>query len=554
MNFTPQLMRRSGAAFTAAVGMVNILSALYPAIPGRMTVLRELLPLHLIRSAQTGTLLTGFCLIILADGLRKRRRVALHVAITLLLVSSVLNVTKGLDFEESVLGLAAALILFRVRKSFDVSSALAAPRPLARRMSAFALLYFLYILLGFFVLRRGISPAPTPGGALAEPFRLLLDAPFYHYVSGQARWFERSLAFVASALAVYGLWAVLQPLLPRKTASTSDLERARALLRKYGSDSLSYFSLQHGRSYFFEESGEAFLSYRLWRNVAIVGGDIVGNPECAPRLIASFLDFADACGMEPCFLGIAGAHVGAYHDLGLRTIKIGEEAIIDLDTFDESALKRKVRRAARHCRDLGIRIETYSRAEIPDGILQQMDEINREWLIARGGKERGFSMTLGRLPEATDADCSVAVALEGAFVWGYLCLVPIYGRGGWSLDAMRRRSDAPNGLMEHLILSAAAHFQALGAPQISLNFATLANGQNDIESRALEGTRRFLYEHLSSFYQLQSLQQFNSKFQPRWQSRYLAYRDVLKIPKLAVAIAQSEDPIRLPSLPGLLKR
>ena len=75
--------------------------------------------------------------------------------------------------------------------------------------------------------------------------------------------------------------------------------------------------------------------------------------------------------------------------------------------------------------------------------------------------------------------------------------------------------------------------------RLSLNFATLSNAANDIDSKDIDETRRFLFDHLSSFYQLKSLYQFNEKFAPEWCSRYLAYRDVLKIPKLALAIAQS---------------
>jgi phosphatidylglycerol lysyltransferase len=108
--------------------------------------------------------------------------------------------------------------------------------------------------------------------------------------------------------------------------------------------------------------------------------------------------------------------------------------------------------------------------------------------------------------------------------------------------------------MEFLIIRAAEAYRDRGYRTLSLNFATLSNESGDIDSRALEGTRRFLFEHLSSFYQLKSLYQFNSKFAPRWESRYLAYRDVLKIPKLAVAIAQSEDPIRIPFLSALFRR
>jgi lysylphosphatidylglycerol synthetase-like protein (DUF2156 family) len=86
-----------------------------------------------------------------------------------------------------------------------------------------------------------------------------------------------------------------------------------------------------------------------------------------------------------------------------------------------------------------------------------------------------------------------------------------------------------------------------------LNFATLSNTQEDIDSRALDGARQFLWKHLSSVYQLKSLYQFNEKFQPCWRSRYLAYGDVLKIPKLAVAIAQTEAPLQI-QVPVVLKR
>jgi lysyl-tRNA synthetase class 2 len=83
-----------------------------------------------------------------------------------------------------------------------------------------------------------------------------------------------------------------------------------------------------------------------------------------------------------------------------------------------------------------------------------------------------------------------------------------------------------------------------GCESLSLNFATLADTHGELESRALAGTRRFLWDNLSSVYQLKSLYQFNAKFNPIWRSRYLAYSEVLKIPKVAVAVTQCEAPIQ----------
>ena len=98
---SPQLVRRAGALLTALVGLMNVLSALSPALPERVHVLRDLVPMHVIRVSQTATVVAGFFLILLADGLRKRRRRALWVVVGLLLASCVLHMAKGIDFEEA---------------------------------------------------------------------------------------------------------------------------------------------------------------------------------------------------------------------------------------------------------------------------------------------------------------------------------------------------------------------------------------------------------------------------------------------------------------------
>lgn len=551
MRLNPVAIRRFAALFTAATGAMNVVSALYPAIPARMELLRDLLPLHVIRASQTLTVLAGFLLIILADGLWKRRRRALHITVGLLLVVAFLNLTKGLDYEEAIVGLLLALGLISGHTAFDLSSRPAAPGRVLRKVGTFLLLYYGYVLSGFFILRGVVWPAPTLLDASLEPVRLFAANPLYSYLTPQAQWFERSMVLVGAVGVLYSLVQLLRPLLPAVESTPDEREQVREILQRHGSDALSYFALQDGRSYFFDPTGEAVVSYRLYGTVALVGGDPLGPAYRIPALLTSFLDFTEANGIDVCLLGASPRFLPLFAALGLKTLKIGEEAVIDLPSFEASTLKRKVRRAARHVSECGISVATYPAHLVPPDLRRQMEEINRTWIEDKGGAYRGFSMTLGRLPGPEDADCEVVVAWEGGRLWGYLCLVPIFGTGGWSLDAMRRRADAPNGLTEFLVINAAELYRARGCSALSLNFATLCNTGDDIDSRMVERTRRFLYEHLSSFYQLKSLYQFNSKFNPRWNSRYMAYRDVLKFPKLAVAIVQSEDPVRLPSVPGL---
>src|SRR5947209_53428 len=127
MHISPPTARRLCALLTATAGLINILSALSPAIPGRMEVLEDILPIHLIRGTQTATVLAGFFLILLADGLRKRRRRAMQVAVALLVASTFLNIVKGLDVEEAVAAVLIAAGLIARRDAFTVPSRLPGP-------------------------------------------------------------------------------------------------------------------------------------------------------------------------------------------------------------------------------------------------------------------------------------------------------------------------------------------------------------------------------------------------------------------------------------------
>jgi lysyl-tRNA synthetase, class II len=127
--------------------------------------------------------------------------------------------------------------------------------------------------------------------------------------------------------------------------------------------------------------------------------------------------------------------------------------------------------------------------------------------------------------------------------------MPVRSVGGWSLDMMRRLTTAPNGLNEFMLIQSARMLRAEGYQFMSLNFAALSNTEAFVlEPRALTSLRRFCFDNLSWLFQMKSLYRFNAKFQPTWESRYLAFRDLKSIGKIVMAIIQSEDPIELPRI------
>lgn len=479
----------------------------------------------------------------------------MRLTLVLLVASALVNLTKGLDYEEALVSLTLATVLFACRRDYVLGS-----RPVGLRsglsfVAGFGLVYYAYDLLGFRVLSPWITPRPGLPGALLEPFRLVWDSPLYQYHGHQAQWFADSLIIAGCMAVAISAMLALRPLIPFARSNAADRDRALTIVRQFGRDTLSYFALREDRGYFFDTTGSAVLSYKIWRNVALVGGDPIGPAHRIAPITEQFLEFCGANGLVPCFLGSGGRHVDMYRASGLRVLKIGEESLIRLPGFDPSALKRKVRRAERHCAELGITAEIFKAHEVPAHLRDQATRISGAWVRAKGGAERGFSMTLGRFPTPADRDVRVLLAISRGSVIGFLTFVPVFGAGGWSLDMMRRGMDSPNGLTEFMVIQAARTLQREGAGFMSLNFASLSSTEATVsEPRMVTSLRRFLFDNLSSVYQLKTLYQFNSKFEPEWSSRYVVYGDLIRTGKVLMAVIQAEDPIKFSTLVSVFRR
>src|SRR5437870_6622978 len=119
---------------------------------------------------------------------------------------------------------------------------------------------------------------------------------------------------------------------------------------------------------------------------------------------------------------------------------------------------------------------------------------------------------------------TVLALAEGADgkVGGFLHLAPSPARSGWSLSAMRRRPDTPNGLTEFLVVEALAWARETGASELSLNFCALtdflAPERANTPLRWL--LRRGLLLAVNAF-QLELLNSFTRKFFPEWRRRYV---------------------------------
>ncbi len=557
------------AALLALAGIIDLVSALTPALHARLVLVQEMVGTSTIQLSKTAIVLTGLLAIMLAQSLARRNRRAARLAMAALLASAALNLLKGLDVEEASFSLFVAWLLWRARHEFVVAGLPISWRTAAVRTLWFAGLCVVYAEAGALLLAHQVRVLMTLGPT-AHPVPYLVaaciglwsDAPTVSYTGPTGVWFHHSLYALACVGIIYAAVRLLRPLIPTTPATDEERAHARRLLQRFGTDALCYFHLRRDRSYIFAPDGQGFLSYAIRGDVALLGGDPVAAPQFVRPLIRYALDMFAANGVKVSVIGASAEAMAHYRALGMRALKIGEEATVDLRDFDRSRLAKRVRRAARAIEARGIAMRVGTMATLDPALVLQCQAVSQAWLRAHGGVEQGFSMTSGSLPGKDDRDHRVVLAVlpgqDGAAdrLLGFLTLAPVSAANGLSLDHMRRLPDAPNGLMEALIIRSAEYFGRAGYAWLSLNFATLCDREcPEGEGAALLAARAVLFEgarHLP----LRSLYDFNKKFNPTWSCRYWLYDSGLSLVSSAVATVRAEvyTPSLLPGRLGALLR
>ena len=225
--------------------------------------------------------------------------------------------------------------------------------------------------------------------------------------------------------------------------------------------------------------------------VCLVSPDPVGPEEERTDAWSAFRDHATRQGWNVAVLAASESWLPIYEAGGMSHRYIGDEAVVDTETFSlgggaMKGLRQAVNRIANH----GYTISFYDPADADPALAHQLRALMRE--SRRGQVERGFSMTLSRLFDARDTGLLLAVCFDPAGVPAAFCqFVPAADIDGYSLDLMRRSAgDHPNGLTDFVIVRTIEHLRATGHHGLSLNFAAmravLAGEMGDTMGRRME--------------------------------------------------------------------
>jgi lysyl-tRNA synthetase, class II len=527
-------VRTIASTVVAMLGVVGLVAATSRPFRLRIRALLDVLPSTVPPTAATTLVLASVGLLLMARGLRRGQRLAWWGTLVLLVVSVLLHLARGLGVEEAVFTAAGATWLATQRESFGVLPARAAVRRA--------------LVLG------------AAGGVLAIVMAALLTELLPEHGLGRVDRIVTPFAFVAVAALVAGAaWVLLSPRHPRLLTDAEhreERERARAVVERYGDGTLDWFALRDDKDWFFTE--RSVVAHAVRGGVCLVSPDPIGPADERVTAWSEFLAYVESHGWSVAVLGARPERLPLYEASGLRSVYLGDEAIVDCRNFTLAGSKNKslrlsVGRVARE----GYTTTFHDPAALDADLRAQLDELRGQ--SRRGTEERGFSMTLSRLFDPHDTDFLLAVTRSPAGrVDAFIQWVPAPGIDGWSLDVMRRRIDdgVPNGVIEACIVASIEEAAARGRSGLSLNFAPMRSvlrGDGEVGGALVDLTRPLLSQ-LSERTQMSSLATFNEKFRPRWEPRYVVLDSVEWVAAQSLMMADAEGVTELPVIGRFLGR
>ena len=349
------------------------------------------------------------------------------------------------------------------------------------------------------------------------------------------------------------IFVVAIVLLYRSTSigrDTTAEQHFRALLQAGGGGTLGFMGTWPGNDYWFTSAGDGAVAYRVINGVALTMSDPVCRTADAGAVVRGFVDYCDAQGWAPVFYSFHQQYLPIFQEFGWQFMSVGEETVLPLHDLDMAGKPwQKIRQALNKGNRAGITLLWSTWEDLPAAISSQIDAISEQWVAEKELPEMGF--TLGGMEELKDPDVYLYLAIDtDGKVEAITSWLPSWtGRRvtGWTIDFMRRGDDSMPGIMEFVIASAALHMKELGAEVMSLSGAPLAEkpaegGIAESEPTVMDRLLGWLGGILEPAYGFTSLFKFKSKFNPRYETIFMAYADPAALPNIGLAIGRAYLP------------
>jgi phosphatidylglycerol lysyltransferase len=508
----------TAALLTMAAGVMLLASGATPSEPYRFMRLLEITPVFLIEVSHFASSVVGLMLVLLAFGLRARLDAAWAATMVALLIAAPLALLKGFNWEESAALVTLFLLLTPFRSAFPRSARLSRMEITPGWLFSAACAVLGAGLLGFWSFQHA-DYADQPW------WKVMADADAARAI--------RAWAGAALVLFAFGLWRLFVSAATPPVVGEADpkFARVRAILAKAEvAEPGSNLALLGDKRFLFSNSGETFLMFAVRGRSWIALGGPVGRRDERLELLWRFRELADSHAARPGLYGLSVDDLPDIVELGFSVQKVGESAAVPLETFSIEGRKRgNLRRAWRKAAEEGATFEVLQGDELAR-IVPELQVISEQWLAHHAGGEKAFSM--GDFRRSYLLEFPVAVVRDQGKPVAFANIWTTAAHSAFSMDLMRYSNDAPKNIMDYLFVELIAWGRTQGYEAFEFGMAPLAGLEDRPLAPIMSRVGKLLYERGEEIYNFQGVRRYKDKYDPVWQSRYIAAPHKWTIPIL----------------------
>ncbi|MFA6924857.1 MAG: phosphatidylglycerol lysyltransferase domain-containing protein [Bacteroidales bacterium] len=532
------ILRIAPSVFLFTLGIINIISVITPKIPERFDVLLDFIPLEAANASHFLILVSGVITLIVSVYLIRGTRNAWVLALFLSVISFVGHLTKALDYEEASFALLTTIVLIYTRKNYFVRSDL---RLWKFGYKTFIIVFgcaILYGTIGFYLLdikHFGIDFSLKK--SLIEVIKLffMFNTSNLHPLTVFGRYFIHSLYFCGAASLCVLAYSIAKPFVYKSEATTEEIDLANKSILKNGKSSLDYFKTYYDKKIFFTKDKSSFVSFKVANNFAIaLENPVCKNDEAMYKAIDEFDSYTYENGLKSIYYRVPEESLKIYKSFNKKSLLIGQEAVVDLNSFSLHGNDMKsLRHAVNKSTESGYKAVVYEPTQ-KDGLLQKLKLVSDEWLDENKMEESLFS--------------------EGAFDWqlvknhtiitfenveekifAFMSIIPDYNPSEATYDLQRKFTDSPNGCLDFLMIKMLEYLKSKKYQKVNIGLAPMSG--IDETKNFPEKAMKYAYENIQSFAHFRGLRSNKQKFNPEWHNKYLIYENDYDLFRIPLAIS-----------------
>ena len=511
------------AAFCFTSGMILLISGAIPPAISRITFLEKIIPLGVLEISHFLGSIIGIVLILLSYAIKNRINLAYRVSVCALVFGIFSLLFKGAGYGTVMVLIFVLILLIPSKKFFYRKSSLFHNGINPEWTVLIIMVLISSIWLGLFSYKQ-------------TPYSSLLWWQF-EFHKGAPR-VLRMIFAIGLFTFIFSVIKILRPVPQEKYTVLNDSREAVDEIMKTSSDSESNLVYLNDKRIYFSDNKKAFLMYGKYQNTRIVMGDPIGNESEISEIIWDYFLETKNSLESLIFYEVGKENLHYYLDIGLTILKIGEEALVNLENFSLKGDKKKTLRYTYN----KLTKEEYEmkiiKKEDIEPYLDELERISDIWLKTKSVKEKSFS--LGNFTKEYMRNFDTAVIIKDNEIYAFANLFYSGDKNEISIDLMRYDADkAPNGIMDFLFMKIMEHGKENEFKYFNLGMAPLS-GIEDKNTGLVNLWNKagiFIYKHGNHFYNFDGLKKFKNKFDPEWKPKYVAfYGNPLKIVSNTVSL------------------